>query len=127
MWAFDTREIPAAESGRTYGSVEERCRACVVNGGDEGMCISDAASSRMLQTIGRPCPRVEIDPENVEAMSLMGWLIHDDLKPLAPEYARALLAGRPADDRARLLSRVASALRSKELSDRLHPDPVKEA
>lgn len=91
------------------------------------MCISDAASSRMLQTLGRPCPRVDIDPENVEAMSLMGWMIHDDLKPLAQEYARALLAGRPADERARLLSRVASALRSKELSARLHPDPVKEA
>lgn len=87
------------------------------------MCISDEASGRMLQSLGRPCPRIELDPRNVEAMSLMGWLIHDDLKPLAPEYARALLAGQPADDRARLLGRVAHALRSKELSARLHPDP----
>lgn len=90
------------------------------------MCISDMASSRMLQTLGRPCPRVEIDPENVEAVAVMGWMIHDDLKPLAPEYARALLAGRPADERARLLSRVAAALRSPALSSRLHPDPGKE-
>lgn len=56
----------------------------------------------------------------------MGWMIHDDLKPLAAEYAKALLARWPDEDRAALLARVGNALRSSEITSRLHPDFGKE-
>lgn len=115
------RDPPAAESGRVYGSVEERCRACEVNGGDESPCISDERIRWWQEHHGRPCPRVELDERNAEPMVLLGWLIHDDLEPLVPEYARALLAGRPASERETILARVGRAMRSKELMARLHP------
>ena len=121
MWRWDTREVPAAESGRVYGSLEERCGACEVNGGDEPPCISADRMRWWQQERGRPCPRVEIDPRNAEAFLMIGWLIHDDLKPLAELYARELLRTFPAEDRGRLLSRVATALRSPEMGARLHP------
>lgn len=53
----------------------------------------------------------------------MGWMIHDDLKPLLPEYARALLHGRSAEERAAVYARAANALRSAEVSKRLRPEP----
>jgi hypothetical protein len=119
------REIPAAESGRVYGSVEERCGACQVNGGDEPPCIPEARVRWYEEHHGRPCHRIELDGRNLDAYRLLGWLIHDDLKPLAPIYARELLRRLPRGGREAILDRVAHALRSDAVMARLHPDPEK--
>jgi len=66
---------------------------------------------------------VELDHRNAEAFLLVGWLIHDDLKPLAPLYARELLRALPRRDRGAVLARVAGALRSEQVMARLHPKP----
>lgn len=95
----------------------------MVSGGDEPMCIPDTRSAWWQQEHGRPCPRVELHPANLESFTLMGWMIHDDLKPLLPEYARALLHGRSAEERAAVYARAANALRSAEVSKRLRPEP----
>jgi hypothetical protein len=117
---------PSAESGREYKTVEERCAACEVNGGDEGMCIKQRESDKWQREHGRPCPRVELDPRNHEAMQLLGWAIHDDLKPLASNYGRALLAGYRAEERAAILARIGYALRDVEVMKVLHPEAQKD-
>ncbi len=116
-----------AESGRVYGSVEERCGACQVNGGDEPPCIPDTRVAWYLENHGRPCHRIELDARNVDALRIIGWLIHDDLKPLAPIYARALLGRFPRAEREAILERVAHALRSATVTARLHPESGKDS
>ncbi len=90
------------------------------------MCISERESAKWQREHGRPCPRVELDPRNFDAMVLLGWCIHDDLRPLAGEYARALLAGRPAAERVAVLASLGHALRDEELVKVLHPEAAKE-
>lgn len=114
-------KVPPADSGREYATLEERCAACVVNGGEEGMCISDSHSARLQESTGRPCPRVELDTDNIEAFRLIGWTADDDLKPLAPMFAAALLHGREPEEKLRILSRLGSALKSREIRSAMHP------
>jgi hypothetical protein len=94
-----------------------------VSGGDEPKCISEAESQRWQQRAGRPCPRVDLDGRNLEPLQLIGWTIHDNLKPMAGEYVRAKLHGRPAAERAAILERLAAFHRDKRVSAVLYPDP----
>lgn len=87
------------------------------------MCISDAESLRLQAHLARPCPRVELDARNAECFTLMHWLTHDDLRPLAATYAEALLDPYPLELRERVLGRVAHALRHRDVMLRLHPEP----
>lgn len=96
-----------------------------MNGGDEAMCINERQSQKSLVETGRPCPRVELDPRNNEAMTLISWTVHDDLKPLASQYARDLLRGRRPEERAAIFGRVGAALRTREVMSRLHPESLK--
>lgn len=88
LWHLDFPEVPAATRrvrGRypTYSSLDERCNACRVYGGRQGPCQSPAALRIERATTGRPCPRVLIDPANVEALELIWYALRDDSAGLA--------------------------------------------
>jgi hypothetical protein len=98
----------------------------VVNGGDEPMCIAETRSAWWQQEHGRPCPRIELDSRNIEAYALMNWLVTEELRPLTPLYADALLDGREPDERQCVLARIGLALRSRDVVSRLRPEMTQE-
>lgn len=73
--------------------------------------------------LGRPCYRVELPPELYSEADLLGWLVHDDLKPLAAVRAEVLTHGCTVADADALLSRVQSVLCDADVVAVLHPKP----
>ena len=85
------------------------------------MCISAEESARAQAKHARPCWRVELDARNLDAWQLLGWPMHENLRSLAGEYFRAKLHGCPADERARVLERVAHFFRDSRVMAILYP------
>lgn len=69
----------------------------------------------------RPCPRVELDPQNTVAADLVLAALPEHTRPLMPAFMRARLAGLPADHRRRVTLRVVRALHSEPVSRWLYP------
>lgn len=57
---------------------------------------------------GRECPRVDLEPENEEAATLVQMRLAED--PLAPAYFEAACGGLPPEERKRVLLRVMRAV-----------------
>ena len=119
------KEPPAAASGKTYETLDDRCWACVIQGGTENPCQSEAVLGEIEKNTGRPCPRVELEAGGADAFALLGFLIHEDLKPLAPKMFDAITYSMDPEERADTLRLVQSAMGEKKLLDILHPDPKK--
>lgn len=51
--------MPPGESGTTYESLDERCAACVIKGGEEAPCVGPHDLEAELRETGHPCPRRE--------------------------------------------------------------------
>ena len=89
------------------------------------MCLAEWESARWQETHGRPCAYVMLDARNADAVALVNWSIHDDLKPMLSQYATLKLRHLSPDERERTLERVAFALRSQDVAQRLHPTMLK--
>lgn len=70
---------------------------------------------------GRPCPRVELEPENGEAMTLLSMSIREDIRHFAQPYFDAAHGNAPVDTRRRLLVRVTRTLTDRAVTDALYP------
>ena len=64
---------------------------------------------------------MELDARNLDAWQLLGWGMHDNLRAMAGEYARAKLHGLAPDERARVLERVAHFFRDGRVMAILYP------
>lgn len=65
----------------------------------------------------RPCPRVDLDPENVVAMAMVEVLLSETNRAAFAPFFDATCGWMPDDERARLLSRVINATSSPPVAD----------
>lgn len=72
---------------------------------------------------GRACPRVELAPENYEAIALFGLSARDNARHLAVPYLDSVFPEQ-SDERRRVIQRVMNTLMHAEVSKLLRPpDP----
>jgi hypothetical protein len=67
--------VPAADSGTEYKTLDARCRACVVMGGEEGPCVPDTYLEAEEKQSGYPCPRREwenVDHPTIAQLVMLG-------------------------------------------------------
>jgi len=70
---------------------------------------------------GRPCPRVEVDAENKDLVTLFGLAVREDLRALGAEFFRDSHAHLPPEQRARALRRYVRALQDDQVVEALYP------
>jgi hypothetical protein len=68
---------------------------------------------------GQVCPRVELEPRNVEAMDLAGCLMRDDTRVMFPMLFERLCDFLPRGEQLELLQRVHHALQDLDVNDAL--------
>ncbi len=98
-----------------------------MKGGDEPACLPESLLREFEAEHGRPCPRVELAPQNVVAAELVGFLLDERLRPLAGELVRGRTRWMAAADRALLLLRLARALQERQVTAALYPELAKKA
>jgi hypothetical protein len=125
LFRLDVSEPPAASSGTVYATVDQRCEACVIYGGHEEPCVPPVWFTQFRERLGRPCPRVEIDPSLYLDVELLNFARHPDLRGLVSEKFRALSEslGLDADARDLMLSRLHAVLSDPLILARFHPGP----
>lgn len=111
-----------------YQTLDERCAACVINGGPEERCVGESWDVAIGSKIGRPCPRVELPAEMLAEAELLAWLIHDDKRPLADARFWTLVQtwGLSAAEADQLLARVSYVLSDSAVVSILHPEPSRD-
>jgi hypothetical protein len=128
---------------------EERCAVCVVQGGldvdteaaaagasrvvgrrvevgerlSEEPCLPTKHLASIESEFGRPCPRVELLPENREAAELVWLAVLEHLRPLFGPAFEALSDDLEPEERRRLVMRVSAVLKSDVVMRKLYPDP----
>lgn len=95
-----------------FGSWEERCNACQIYGGEQEPCCTEAVRREIERQHGRPCPRILLDPWNVELVNLANMAIADS--PLLPMMLEAATAGMDPEETQEAIHRV-EAVRSHPL------------
>ena len=70
---------------------------------------------------GRPCPFVELSPENWQAADVVTYSLSEHTRGLSDLYAETVVLGLPQPDRAPFLDRVLSALQSEPVRQKLYP------
>jgi hypothetical protein len=68
---------------------------------------------------GRPCPRVELEPRNVEAMDLAGCLMRDDTRIMFPMLFERLCDFLPRGEQLEVLQRIHHALQDTDVNEAL--------
>lgn len=108
---------------RKYETVDERCAACIVNGGPDGKCVEWPFALQLRK--GRPCPRVDLDASLVLEAEVLGFARHPDVKQLAGSFFESLAGTMALSDEERLtvLRRVHATLAHPDVITRLHPGP----
>ena len=70
---------------------------------------------------GRPCPRVELEADNVEPLELFQILINESARPTAETFMSASWGELGQDRRLALLRRTLRALRDPDVTALLYP------
>lgn len=70
-----------------------------------------------LRTEERPCPRVELWPENDLAARIVFAALPEHTRPLLPEYVEALVADLTPEDARRTVARAFRTLQSSAVTD----------
>jgi hypothetical protein len=68
---------------REFKSIEERCNACKLSGGNIDPCMHPAELASYRRETKRECPRVQLFPENSPAFELANWAMSERLRGLA--------------------------------------------
>jgi hypothetical protein len=99
--------------------------ACVIQGGDEPPCLPESLLREIDAEHGRPCPRVQLAPQNGVAAELVSFLLDERLRPLAAELVRGRTRWMQSDERTLLILRLARALQDKHVAQALYPELAK--
>ena len=86
---------------------------------EEPPCIQRGLLRIYPEEHGRPCPRVELEPRNVEAMDLAGCLMRDDTRVMFPMLFERLCDFLPRGEQLEVLQRIERALHDAEVSEAL--------
>jgi hypothetical protein len=102
-----------------FGSWQERCEACVMLGGEQAPCCTEMKLRLILEeTKGeRECPRIDLHPENVEALMLANMAIGES--PFAAATLAAITAGWSAEDSLELILLVEGVRSDRQVQDAL--------
>jgi len=125
VFSIDINEPPIAKSGIKYKTVNERCMACEVYGGDEEMCISRKDSKREWIPLGRPCPRVDLSLRNELAAATAYHMLSETTRPSAPFWL--MLNAGSVEDARLSLGRAMSAVKSVKVQEALTRMHAREA
>jgi len=96
-------------------------------GGQEDPCVPAHYLAKILEDTGRPCPRIELDPENAPAAELLGVCVKSvfderfarALAVIGPFVFAAVLGEAEPDEVAPLLRRVLLATASEPVRSTL--------
>lgn len=118
MLAFP--EPPKADSGLEYLSLEERCQACQVHGGDESPCVSPERMMVEEQETGFPCPyREPATPDDSTLLQLATMATHTDLGHLWRACFDVTFETRTPDERRHRMSMIMRAVTDGRIIKRL--------
>ena len=117
---------PAAESGTVYESVDARCGACVVKGGEEAKCVSKEWEIAIGQPLGKVCPRVDLLPELQPVAEILEFAMNDRLKSGLGLRAELVgeVYGMTSEELNDTLSLVSATLSHPDVSSVINPRPV---
>jgi hypothetical protein len=97
-----------------------------MQGGDEPPCLPETLLREFEKEHDRPCPRVVLAAQNALAAELVGFLLDERLRCLAPDLVRARTRWMSAATRSSLLLRLARALQDRHVSKALYPGLTKD-
>lgn len=89
----------------------------------ETPCVREGELERIRKIHGRPCPRIELRPENYLAAEVVWSSIAEHTRGLAPGLLDAGLAGAPLEEREDVRRRVLEALHSPAVMALVSPAP----
>lgn len=88
----------------------------------EGPCLPDGILEEFYQKQkGRPCPRVELHPDNDEAFRLASAMLSSTTRTVVPVYAMLLLDGMPGGWALEVTERAVAAAQSQAVADAMRP------
>jgi hypothetical protein len=90
--------------------------------GTNDPCLSPAHLAMIEQQYERPCPKVDIEPDNLLVRDVLSLSVHPRFEPYSVLYWNEHTADLPAPLRRRLLTRLIYAMRSAEYG-KLAPPP----
>ena len=102
-------------------TTDERCAACVIFSGPEPACQNKGVLDEIKERTGRPCPRVELDPENVIPADIAKFILDERLSSFAEGHFRDWTSDWPPLERIELRNRLAAAMHAPEVERILHP------
>ncbi len=91
--------------------------------GGEDPCVPEHFLAAIRKREDRPCPRVELEPDNIAAANLFSLAISDHAG-LMPLWFGTLAEGMDAWERQVVLSRVVRVLLDDEVASRLRQAPT---
>lgn len=84
-------------------------------------CMDDGTLEVFERVNGRPCPRVELEPDNEIPAELFHAALHEQSRPYAQALEETLTAEMPQDRRAAVLRRAIHILTSERVVKLLAP------
>lgn len=101
--------------------MEERCRACVILGGDEEPCISRLEIETRYKPMGKECPRETLDPSCVESASLISVALNSDLRTYGMAFWASETAHMDREGKDLVLGQIRAVLGDRDVQALLHP------
>lgn len=98
----------------------------MVSGGGEDPCVPEHFLAAIREREDRPCPRVDLEPDNLVAANLFSLAVSDHAG-LVPLWFELLTDGMDQWEREAVLSRVVRALLDDEIGTHLRKPPDIEA
>lgn len=118
---------PSEITGEPYRSLEQRCKACVIQGGDEPACCDDLELASN-QADGHPCPRREFtDIDDPIAAKLVVLGAYPETQGRYRLTFDLLTEGMPWAQRVSILNRAERAARDEVVQLALYPQPAEKA
>lgn len=93
-----------------------------MQGGDEPPCLPQSLLREFEEEHGRPCPRVQLAPQNAVGAEVVSFLLDERLRPLAGDLVRGRTRWMKSGARTLLLLRVARALQDRQVAKALYPE-----
>jgi hypothetical protein len=88
-------------------------------------CQPPGVLADILESTGRPCPRIELMIENATPWQLFSLVIREDARVMFGSLFAALTGGESRETQAKLVRRVLGTLNAPQVHEILHPPPRK--